>query len=226
MSVRHHLDQATLMRFAAGELDEAFNAVVASHLAYCEDCRAALRTAEGVGGALLEEVTPAPMAAHSLDALMARLDAEEGTQLSRSAAFAPAGPSEPMGADGVPVPLKPYLGGGYADLKWRRIAPGVDKCVLPVSPGATGLLFLLRINPGLAMPEHGHGGDEMTLILQGSYEDAMGEFGVGDIADLDEDVEHKPVVNSEVACICLVATEKPTRFKSLLSRTLQPFFGI
>ena len=87
-------------------------------------------------------------------------------------------------------------------------------------------LFLLKIGPGRKIPEHGHGGTEMTLILSGSYSDAMGRFAKGDIADLDEHVEHQPVVDSEEPCICLVATEEPTRFKGIVSRLMQPLVGI
>lgn len=76
------------------------------------------------------------------------------------------------------------------------------------------------------MPEHGHGGDEMTLVLAGAYKDELGLFGVGDIADLDEHVEHQPVVASNEPCVCLVATQAPTRFRSLLMRLLQPVFGV
>ena len=44
--------------------------------------------------------------------------------------------------------------------------------------------------------------------------------------DLDEDIEHRPVVEQDGDCICLVATERPTRFKSLAARIMQPFVGI
>jgi putative transcriptional regulator len=40
------------------------------------------------------------------------------------------------------------------------------------------------------------------------------------------DVEHQPVVEQDGDCICLVATERPTRFKSLAARLIQPFVGI
>jgi putative transcriptional regulator len=93
-------------------------------------------------------------------------------------------------------------------------------------PGARGQLKLLRIGAGRAMPEHGHGGEEITLVLKGAYRDHMGRFGAGDVADLDEDIEHKPVVEQDGDCICLVATERPTRFKSLAARLMQPFVGI
>jgi len=64
------------------------------------------------------------------------------------------------------------------------------------------------------------------LILSGSYTDVFGTFRRGDIADLDEHVEHQPIVDGDLPCICLVATEAPTRFKGFFSRLLQPLTGI
>lgn len=65
----------------------------------------------------------------------------------------------------------------------------------------------------------------MTLVLSGAYRDAMGRFGCGDIADLDEHIEHQPRVEPGEPCICIVATEAPTRFKGFFSRLLQPWCG-
>ncbi|HQX84390.1 MAG TPA: cupin domain-containing protein, partial [Aestuariivirga sp.] len=90
----------------------------------------------------------------------------------------------------------------------------------------SGKLFLMRIAPGTAMPEHGHGGEEITLILSGAYNDRFGRYARGDVADLDESIEHQPIVEKDSACICLVATEAPTRFKSWPARLLQPLIGI
>lgn len=218
MNLAHHLDRATLMRFAAGELDEAFNVVAAAHLSLCRACRADLKLAGEVGGALLDAVEPAKLSAGGLEATLARLDLDILEPEPVNTAHADAGE--------VPVPLRPYVGVNWEKARWRKIAPGVAKCTLALSGRAEGSLFMLRINPGLKMPEHGHGGDEMTLILEGAYRDDYGTFGAGDVADLDEHDEHVPTVVSDVACICLVATERPTRFKGLVSRLLQPYFGI
>ena len=97
---------------------------------------------------------------------------------------------------------------------------------ITLSDGAQSSLRLLRIKKGRKVPEHGRNGQEMTMILQGAYEDEIGHFGVGDVADLDVDIEHQPVVVSEEDCICLAATEAPTRFKGLAGRIMQPFVGI
>jgi putative transcriptional regulator len=84
----------------------------------------------------------------------------------------------------------------------------------------------MRVATGRGVPEHGHSGSEITLVLSGSYTDRFGRFQPGDVADLDPDVEHDLKVDSAQACICLVAVESPARFKGIIARLMQPFIGI
>lgn len=219
MSPVHHIDQANLVRFAAGELDEAFSIVVATHLAMCPHCRAELAAAEAVGGSLLTEVEPETMSDGALDKIMSALDAEPDVAAAHT-------PIKVAARSDVPQPLHRLVGDRLDQIKWRTVAPGVGKAVLTHGGSKTNSLFMLKIAPGLEMPEHGHGGDEMTLILQGAYRDEIGLFDTGDIADLDDHVEHTPRVEGDIDCICLVATEKPTRFKTWVGKIMQPFVGI
>ena len=108
------------------------------------------------------------------------------------------------------------LGGPGLSLHELKLANG----------GGKGRLFLLRIAAGSAVPQHGHGGEELTLILRGSYSDRFGRFAVGDIAELHRNVVHRPVVDKNDNCVCLVATEAPARFTSLIMRMIQPFVRI
>lgn len=216
MKPTHHLDYSTLLAHAAGTLDEAFSVVAVSHLAVCPTCRAALREAEALGGTLLEQMPGADVSAACRTRTMAAL---EGVVPPPPAMRAP--PSD------LPAPLARLVGArSFDEIAWKRKAPGVAMFDVTLPPGARGQLKLLRIGAGRAMPEHGHGGEEITLVLKGAYHDHMGRFGAGDVADLDEDIEHKPVVEQDGDCICLVATERPTRFKSLAARLMQPFVGI
>ena len=127
----------------------------------------------------------------------------------------------------MPPPLERLLGGrGFAQLRWRKKAPGVAVYELPLSKTARGSLKLISIAPGMSMLEHGHGGEELTLVLKGAFKDKLGRFARGDIADLDQDTEHCPVIEEGETCICLFATEAPTRYKTFIGRLLQPFLGI
>ncbi len=223
MKIIHHPDSATLVSYAAGSLDEAFATLVASHIASCDACRAELHKIESVGGALLETVDAAPMSPSTLERTLSLLDTAEPDAAKDKPDVPTALRKE---TPNVPSPLARLLKGGLDDIAWKTVAPGVAKHALPVSKAARSTLTLLRIAPGMKVPDHGHGGMELTLVLKGSYCDVFGRFGPGDIADLDEHVEHQPMVDSPEACICLVATEAPTRFKGILGRLFQPIVGI
>ena len=126
----------------------------------------------------------------------------------------------------MPPPLQRLLGGqDFAQLRWRKKAPGVAVYELPLSKNAKGSLKLLSIASGMSMLEHGHGGEELTLVLQGAFKDKVGRFARGDIADLDQDTEHCPIIEEGETCICLYATEAPSHYKTFIGRLLQPFLG-
>lgn len=85
---------------------------------------------------------------------------------------------------------------------------------------------MLKVQSGLSLPEHGHGGSELTIVLAGSYRDEIGHFRAGDVADLDDSIEHQPVADKEDGCICLIATDSRARFKGVVGRLMQPFTGM
>jgi putative transcriptional regulator len=215
VKIEHHPDTATLASYAAGSLDEAFATVVAAHLASCAKCRARLHEIEEVGGTMLETIDAVGLNEAALERAMSRLDEPSEER------------AEPRSAEqSLPRPLGRLVTAPLDAIAWKSVAPGVAVHRLPTSKAARGSLTLLKIAPGKKIPEHGHGGMEITLVLTGSYRDALGRFGPGDVADLDEDIEHQPVVDSDEPCICLVASEAPTRFKSFFGRLFQPLVGV
>lgn len=215
MTITHHPDISTLMAFTAGALDEPFAAVVATHLAMSEGGRATVRHMETIGGALLEDEPETTLDDGALDRLLESLD------MNRPA---PAPGPAPQGR--LPAPLQAYLPEGLEAVKWRWTGPGVATADLARGRDGKSRLMLLRVAGGRKVPEHSHGGQELTLILQGAYRDRFGVFAVGDIADHDEDVEHQPIAEPGPDCICLVAVDAKLSFRGRLMQTLQPLFGI
>jgi putative transcriptional regulator len=216
-TIRHHLTDAILMAYAAGELPEAFSLVVATHVSMCDDCRAALAAHEAVGGAILEaadEADGGDWAEGALGACLARLDS---LPQANARAHAP--------RRGIlPAPLADYVGGDVGAVKWKTVGMGVRQAILPTDRAATARL--LWIPGGAAMPDHGHRGTEMTIVLQGAFSDGADRFGPGDVETVDPDVEHTPVAEPGVPCICLAASDAPLRFKGMIPRLAQPLFRI
>lgn len=213
MTIRHHLSDQLLMAYAAGELPEAFGLVVATHVSLCDDCRAQLAAFEVVGGAVLDQCDHAMMTDESLTACFARIDALPQTRVT---------PRKRAGL--LPAPLAEYVGGDLARVKWRSVGAGVRQAILPTGKGASARL--LHIPAGQAVPDHGHRGMELTLVLQGAFRDESDRFGPGDVEIADQATEHTPVAEAGMDCICLAATDAPLRFNALIPRLAQPFFRI
>ena len=203
--IKHHLTDQLLMGYAAGVLPEAFSLVAATHISMCDDCRARLATFEAVGGAVLEEGAIAM--AGGAEACLAR---------------AAARPATPRRIEGGP--LRDYIGGDLSAVKWRPLGMGVRQAILPTSRAASARL--LYIPAGVAVPDHGHRGIELTLVLQGAFRDSEDRFGVGDLEIAGEELQHIPVAEAGLDCICLAATDAPLRFKDWMPRVLQPIFRI
>ena len=214
MTIRHHLSEQLLTGYAAGQLPEAFNLIVATHVSLCDECRARLASLEAVGGSLIEKIDEIEMGEAALEAALARIDGlPQATQRA------------PLKAAGIlPAPLADYVGGDLSAVRWRRIGGGVKQAILPAGPGATARL--LYIPAGTAVPDHGHRGMELTLVLQGAFADANDRFGPGDIEIADENMEHTPVAMAGEACICLAVTDAPLRFRGMIPRLAQPLFRI
>jgi putative transcriptional regulator len=215
MTIRHHLSDPLLMAYSAGQLPEAFSLVVATHVSLCDDCRSRLLAFDAIGGALIEDASEVRMADDSFEATMARISGLPQTVPMRSSRI----------VGGVfPAPLRDCVGGDLEAVKWRSVGMGVRQVILKTDSGATARL--LHIPAGQAVPDHGHRGMELTLVLQGAFRDTEDRFGPGDVEIATEDLEHTPVAEPGADCICLAATDAPLRFNRLIPRIAQPFLRI
>jgi putative transcriptional regulator len=213
--IKHHLTEPLLMGYAAGTLPEAFNLVVATHITMCDECRAALAEYDAVGGAVMMDSAPVDVAEDALAATLAMID---GGKFAEQ-------PAPVRTKDSIfPGPLQDYITGDIDSLKWRKVGGGVSQLVLETSKDAS--VRLLRIPAGTAVPDHGHRGMELTLVLQGAFTDEEDRFGAGDLEVANEDLHHTPVAEEGVDCICLAATDAPLRFNGLVPRIAQRFIGI
>ena len=210
MTIKHHIPDALMLEYASGRLPEPFALVVAAHVSLCDECRARLAAHEMAGGAVMEAHEGAELSGDLRNNVMAMLDdaVEEAPVYERSGIF--------------PAPVMEALKGRPP--KWKPLGRGVRQSIL--SHNTSGSVRLLYIPPGQAVPDHSHNGLELTLVLQGSFSDETGRFGVGDLEVADQELEHTPVSDLGAPCICLAATDAPLRFSSMLPRLLQPLFRI
>lgn len=211
-TIQHHLTDQLLLAYSAGSLPEAFSLVVAAHVSMCDDCRARLAAHDAIGGQLLDGADTAELAEGSFEACMRRIEAG-----APAAAIA-----RPKGV--LPAPVQDYVGGDVEAIRWKNVGMGVRQAQLSTSREAS--VRLLYIPAGAAVPDHGHRGTELTLVLQGAFRDEGGRYGPGDVEVAGEETEHQPVAEPGLPCICLAATDAPLRFRGLIPRLAQPFIRI
>jgi putative transcriptional regulator len=204
-----HPDDSTLLSYAAGSLPGALAAVAAAHLSVCPRCRDEVAMMEQLGGTLLGGLPGAAMGRP-----VPAAPAIERPRLATS-------PPAPYGE--VPAPLARLIGRDLDAVRWRWISRGLWLRWVPIARG--GKLHLFKGAPGVVVPEHGHHGSELTMVLRGTLSDSTGEYRVGDVCDLDESVEHTPVAGAE-GCICVVAQDHPVRWRRLLVRLARPWHGM
>ncbi|MEM8979061.1 MAG: ChrR family anti-sigma-E factor [Pseudomonadota bacterium] len=212
--IKHHLSDAILLAYSAGTLPEAFSLVVAAHISMCDTCRAQMESFDALGGALVEDMDSVQLSDGSFEATMKLISekAKDPIKVARR-------------TNGIfPTPLQEYVGGDVDDVAWRPIGMGVKQMILPTSKDASARL--LYIPSGAQMPDHGHEGTELTLVLQGAFEDEEDHFGVGDVEIATEDVHHTPIAVGPTDCICLAAADAKLKFNSLIPKIAQPFFRI
>jgi putative transcriptional regulator len=210
--ITHHIPDHILLAYVAGTLSHPYAVVVAAHASFCDECRARIDAHAHAGGHLLErEAQTVHVSSAMKGNVLAMLDDDL--------------PPEPVAQPrkGIyPGPVMEALKG--APPRWKRMGMGSRQCIL--HDGPEGSVRLLYIPAGQAVPDHGHNGLELTLVLQGAFSDEGGRFGVGDVEVADSQVEHTPIAEPGEPCICLAATDANLRFRSFMVRMLQPLFKI
>lgn len=212
MTTVHNPSDETLFAYASGNLAAAESLVVATHLALAPASRRLVDEIARLGGLLLEDLPPVPMGAHALARALARIEAPQRT--------APRVHADPADA-ALPAPILEH---GLGPWKWAGLGTHVRRVETPEDGGSRAIMF--RIEPGRKMPQHTHSGREFTCVISGSYSDESGRYGPGDFEEADEEVSHRPVVDSDVPCICIVALTGAIRLEGALGRMLQPFVRI
>jgi putative transcriptional regulator len=211
MSVQHHPDDALLLAYAAGNLDAAMALILATHLSFCAQCSANVALGERVGGILLDEIAPAPLAADALTRTLAQLDVPHALKVT------------PPSNDNTPAPLRAFLGRDLSEVSWRKIGQNLGYVTL-LRRGPLAMR-LLRGAPGSDVGEHTHRGMEYTLVLRGGFTDSTGSYGPGDFQIASPEVKHNPVADLDGDCVVLAVATDALKFNSLLQKVVGSIFG-
>jgi len=213
---RHPAPEELLLDYAAGALPAGPSLAVALHVALDPQSRRTVDRLNALGGALIER-EPVPQVDSGLDdAALDRVLARLG-EVPVEARPAP-GARRHKAFDWAPAPLVPHLRPG---MDWRRVLGQFDEIRLDL-PGDFHRVSLLRLEAGRGLPEHKHAGYEYTVVLQGGYTDATGNYGVGDFAVGPGSVRHEPIADPGEPCIAMIVVEQPIVLTGPWGRWLNP----
>lgn len=202
------LYHALLLDYAAGRLNEAQNLIVAAHVSMSRTARHYLERYESLGGYVLDqECTPVSLCESALDNILEKIDTDTPHDVPpRTRAF----PDDLA----VPAPLQECLGAQRRKVSWKFMYPGFKTFKLDLDCKNAHTRFL-KVAPAKRTPHHSHGGLEITLILEGAYEDEFGRYHRGDLIIKDEHHTHAPQACAQMGCICMVVSDTPMKLTGL-----------
>ena len=209
--VNHHPAPELLASFTAGTLSTSYSLCVSAHLEYCHECPTNVLRLKTLGADLFDDLKPAPANDDFKDQIFETLtdDVQEVPVTHKT-----------QNTD-VPNCLSKVVPSGYENLNWRSFAPSIKSASL-FSDSDNTHTSLLKILPGSKVGNHRHIGEEVTLVLKGSFSDEDGVYQKGDFLLRTSEETHQPTASSDGPCICLTAQEGPIQFTGFFSRMLNP----
>jgi putative transcriptional regulator len=216
--VKYHPDARFLTDFSAGTLPRAQALCVSAHLHYCSGCRTRIRELSQLGSELFVMQHPAAPSTSAFDRLMGRIEVLP----PKTATLAATGSG--MTRSDLPKAVAKLARGSLDNLSWRKIGRYFRYTNLPVSDPQRES-SLLHIKAGGSVPHHKHAGDEITVILKGSFSDSEDNYGIGDFIVRTPGETHRPVAAQNEDCLCLVSLDAPIVMSNWLLRLLAPLFN-
>lgn len=191
---RSHPSRELLVGYATGALSLGPSLTVSVHLEACGECRQAVRGLEEAEGRLLASTPGVPLQPEALQRTLEIIN----TQLTNAERVQGIGP----GTDSFPLP---------AVVAEIGLSPAVhlsaDVWVAHLNaPRFGGWRTYVFCAPALTcLPIHGHLGDELIAVLEGSYHDGR-DFGPGDFAETRPGSVHEMQVSASGRLVALISS--------------------
>jgi len=225
--IKHHPDTAVLKQFVAGELPLSVSLIVSSHIELCQHCQAQVSAlTEQFAAATFNDEVLNPVPIHhsnrfetsdfNSDESLAMIDDITTLEAELDTELLPKTVTE-IEVSGRRLALPRALK-SIALKEWSGLGK-LSRSRLDIEDGNLRA-SLLHINKGGSVPTHTHKGFEITLLLQGSFEDDMGRYQAGDFIWLDGNHTHSPI--TQEGCVCYTVSSGAIRFTQGMSQILNP----
>lgn len=209
--VKYHPDARFLTDYAAGSLPASQALCVATHLHYCPGCRLRVGELTELGAELFMQQQPAAVDTSSFEKLLSRITTQPAMGTPQPAA------ANDSRMSALPRTLHKLAGAKLEKVKWNSVGSKFRYAHLNVGD-RTRETSLLDIKAGGSVPQHRHDGDEITVLLKGSFSDQEGKYSVGDFIVRTKGETHQPVATQDQDCLCLATLDAPIVMSNWLLR--------
>lgn len=215
--IKYHPSQRQLEEYVAGNCSPAWALVVSAHVDMCPYCQ------EEVAN-ITAQLSSEEMVKESFEEMDLTLSTMMNDIMDTDPADSPSIENEAkfLELDGrrfeIPRALSRFV--DKTD-SWSKLVGKLWQA--PVDLGDIGKGHFIYMEKGGGVPEHTHKGNELTLVINGEFEDGQRCYDSGDFILMKDTDTHTPVSTSDEGCLVFSFIEQPLHFTSGLARLLNPF---
>lgn len=229
--IKHHPNAAILKDFVDGTLADSVSLIVSSHVELCEHCQqqvsmltaqAADSVFESDTSAFESDTSGLQLSDSKMDAFLSddgEFDFDAIAQITADSSQAIEVTPEVQQVTVADTTFTiPRALNSVARKDWMNLGK-ISRARLDFDDEAHHT-SLLHIDKDGQVPCHTHKGFEITLLLEGSFEDEMGVYNKGDFIWLDGDHTHQPATKE--GCVCLTVSSDALYFTKGVSQLFNP----
>ncbi|PTO89320.1 transcriptional regulator [Vibrio splendidus] len=222
--IKHHPNAAILKDFVDGTLADSVSLIVSSHVELCEHCQqqVSILTAQAADSVFESDTSGLQLSDSEMDALLSddeEFDFDAIDQITADSSQAIEVTPEVQQVTVADTTFTiPRALNSVARKDWMNLGK-ISRARLDFDDEAHHT-SLLHIDKDGQVPCHTHKGFEITLLLEGSFEDEMGVYNKGDFIWLDGDHTHQPATKE--GCVCLTVSSDALYFTKGVSQLFNP----
>ncbi|MFS1948748.1 ChrR family anti-sigma-E factor [Vibrio lentus] len=229
--IKHHPNAAILKDFVDGNLADSVSLIVSSHVELCEHCQnqvsmltaqAADTVFESDTSAFESDTAGLKLPDSEMDAFLSDdgefdFDAIDQITADLSQAVEVVVEAQQETVSNTTFTIPRALN-SVARKDWLNLGK-ISRARLDFDDESHHT-SLLHIDKDGQVPCHTHKGFEITLLLEGSFEDEMGVYNKGDFIWLDGEHTHQPATKE--GCVCLTVSSDALYFTKGVSQLFNP----
>ena len=222
--IKHHPNAAILKDFVDGTLADSVSLIVSSHVELCEHCQqqVSMLTAQAADSVFESDTSVLQLSDSQMDAFLSddgEFDFDAIAQITADSSQAIEVTPEVQQVTVADTTFTiPRALNSVARKDWMNLGK-ISRARLDFDDEAHHT-SLLHIDKDGQVPCHTHKGFEITLLLEGSFEDEMGVYNKGDFIWLDGDHTHQPATKE--GCVCLTVSSDALYFTKGVSQLFNP----